>query len=468
MLIQALFGALMLSSTTSAFDPAQWDVTTVPGLDQQVNFKHYSGYLDVGGGRKLHYWFMESQRSPSEDPFLLWLNGGPGCSSLMAAVAELGPFRVGYHGVNVTLNEFSWNKVANVLFLESPVGVGFSYDPSGVYETDDKQTTEDNYKAVMNFFQRYPMYLENDFYITGESYAGVYIPLLAQRLLRDLRGVNLKGMAIGNGALDLPLLGNSLIFFAYYHGLIGHKLWDELTTNCCNGSISQQTCDFGWHNKDPACTATVNKTSYIFNESGLNVYNLYDPCSYSDQLQPSLSARKPENTRLYTTKLLMLKMMNRLTMARVLHIGGPECIDQDRLQLYFNRRDVIEALHVEHSPQLWTMCNRNITYHQQHQTMRQVVQELASSGRLKTLIYNGDIDLACNFLGDEWFVRSLGFEPTSDYRMWYVGRTVAGFVQNFEKDITFLTVKGAGHMVPLDKSPESLQMITNFLTDKPF
>lgn len=466
MIFQALCGALMLLVAASAFDPSEWEVTSVPGLEQPVNFKHYSGYLDVGDGRKLHYWFMESQRSPSEDPLLLWLTGGPGCSSLLAAVAELGPFRVGYHGVNVTINEFSWNKVANVLFLESPVGVGFSYDPSGVYATDDTQTAEGNYKAVMDFFQRFPMYLENDFYITGESYAGVYIPLLAQRLLKEPRGVNLKGMAIGNGALDFQLLGNSLIFFAYYHGLLGHKLWNELTTNCCNGSISQETCDFGWYNKDPACTKPVTQANRIVTASGLNVYNLYDPCSYEDQSQPSLSARRPQNTRLYATKQLMLKMMNR--MKTVLHIGGPDCIDQDRIQLYFNRRDVIEALHVQQSTQQWAPCNPAINYTQQYGTMRQVVHELASSGRLKTLIYNGDVDMACNFLGDEWFVRSLGYQPTSEYRMWRVGPTIAGFVQNFENDVTFLTIKGSGHMVPLDKSEESLQMITNFLTDKPF
>lgn len=458
----------MLSAAASTFHPSKWEVTTVPGLDQPVNFKHYSGYLDVGEGRKLHYWFMESQRSPSEDPLLLWLNGGPGCSSLLGAVSELGPFRVGYHGVNVTINEFSWNKVANVLFLESPVGVGFSYDASDVYETDDTQTTEENYKAVMDFFQRFPTYLANDFYITGESYAGVYLPLLAQRLLKDPRGVNLKGMAIGNGALDFELLGNSLIFFAYYHGLLGHKLWDELITNCCNGSISQETCDFYSHNKDPACTDAVSRAERIIYWSGLYPYNLYNPCRNDEESQPPFAARNPENTRPYTTKQLMLMTMGRLTTAS--STPGPGCIPLNDLQRYFNRRDVIEALHVQQSPYQWTPCNDYIflTYHRQHETMRKVVQELASSDRLKTLIYNGDVDMVCNFLGDEWFVRSLGFQPKSDYRMWRVGRTIAGFVQNFENNVTFLTVKGAGHMVPMNKPRESLQMITNFLTDKPF
>ncbi|XP_037290717.2 lysosomal protective protein-like isoform X2 [Rhipicephalus microplus] len=466
MIAKALLALLSLSLTlTAGTDPSQWEVTSVPGLDQPVNFKHYSGFVDAGEGRRLHYWFMESQRSPSEDPVLLWLNGGPCCSSLVGAIAELGPFRVGYQGINMTTNPSSWNKVANIIFLESPAGVGFSYERSGNYASDDTQTTDQNYLATLNFFDEYPMFKKNDFYIAGESYAGVYVPLLAQRFVKDPRGINLKGYAVGNGALDMELLGKSIMFFGYYHGLFGQRLWKELTTNCCNGSISQETCDFGWSTKNPACIDPVKRANQIILSSGLNVYNLYDPCNY-DQGSWSLAPRYSDSTMQHAFRRLVKKLFKWPTTN--INVTKPKCIDQDRLQLYFNRRDVIEALHVQESPLQWYPCNMAINYTEQHTTMREVVQDLATSGQLRALIYNGDVDMACNFLGDDWFVHSLGYEPTSEYRMWHVDGVISGFVQNFEHNITFVTLKGSGHMVPLDKAAESLHMITNFLSGTPF
>ncbi|EEC19639.1 serine carboxypeptidase, putative [Ixodes scapularis] len=123
------------------------EVWQLPGLAKQTSFRHYSGYLRVGGSRLLHYWYVESERSPETDPVVLWMNGGPGCSSLLGLMTELGPFHMASDGLNLTMNPYSWNKVANVIFLEAPAGVGFSYDPSGDYHTNDDQTADDNYLA---------------------------------------------------------------------------------------------------------------------------------------------------------------------------------------------------------------------------------------------------------------------------------------------------------------------------------
>ncbi|XP_072141588.1 lysosomal protective protein-like isoform X4 [Dermacentor andersoni] len=391
-----------------AVGPSALEVVNLPGLREPINFRHYSGFLNAAEGRLLHYWFMESQRSPSDDPVLLWMNGGPGCSSLVGVAMELGPFRIDPLGVNLTVNPFSWNKVANVIFLEAPAGVGYSYDPTGNNSTDDYKATEDNYQAILDFFSKFPEFRKNEFYVTGESYAGIFVPLLTQRLLlSNPLGINLKGYVIGNGAVDFELHGKAILFFAYYHGLFGDDLWNEVTSNCCNGSVSKETCDFAWNTNDPACV----------------------------------------NPSLFET---------------------PNCYNQDNLLLYYNRRDVIEALHVEQSPHMWVPCSKTLNYTQQHLTVREVVQQLAESGRLRGLIYHGDVDMACPFLGGDWFVRSLGYEPTSQYRMWHAGSVIAGFVQTFAKDITFVTVKGAGHMVPMDKPEESLQMISNFLSRSSF
>ncbi|XP_072141590.1 uncharacterized protein [Dermacentor andersoni] len=117
---------------------------------------------------------------------------------------------------------------------------------------------------------------------------------------------------------------------------------------------------------------------------------------------------------------------------------------------------------------MWLPCSETLNYTQQYLTMREVVQQLAESGRLRGLVYHGDVDMASPFLGGDWFVRSLGYESTSLYKMWHAGSIIAGFVQTFAKDITFATVKGAGHMVAMGKPKESLQMMSNFLSRSSF
>ncbi|XP_072141587.1 lysosomal protective protein-like isoform X3 [Dermacentor andersoni] len=391
-----------------AVGPSALEVVNLPGLREPINFRHYSGFLNAAEGRLLHYWFMESQRSPSDDPVLLWMNGGPGCSSLVGVAMELGPFRIDPLGVNLTVNPFSWNKVANVIFLEAPAGVGYSYDPTGNNSTDDYKATEDNYQAILDFFSKFPEFRKNEFYVTGESYAGIFVPLLTQRLLlSNPLGINLKGYVIGNGAVDFELHGKAILFFAYYHGLFGDDLWNEVTSNCCNGSVSKETCDFAWNTNDPACVNPVRVAYEIVLKSGLNVYNLYVPCDIVKEPRELLSRRHPEMTSQYATKQLLIKMLGVQTSSL---FETPNCYNQDNLLLYYNRRDVIEALHVEQSPHMWVPCSKTLNYTQQYLTMREVVQQLAESGRLRGLVYHGDVDMACPFLGGDWFVRSLGYE----------------------------------------------------------
>uniref|UniRef100_A0A914RD41 Carboxypeptidase n=1 Tax=Parascaris equorum TaxID=6256 RepID=A0A914RD41_PAREQ len=137
----------------------------------------------------MFYWFVESQGNPDSDPVALWLNGGPGCSSIGGAFEELGPFYVNRDSHSLYENPYAWNKAANVLFLESPVGVGFSYittDPNGFVVGDDAVAAM-NYHAMNDFFSRvHPKYQNRTFFITGESYGGVYLPTLARLIVRGI------------------------------------------------------------------------------------------------------------------------------------------------------------------------------------------------------------------------------------------------------------------------------------------
>ena len=161
----------------------------------------------------LHYWLIESTNNPSNDPIVLWLNGGPGSSSLIGLLTENGQIVTNDDSLTnevdgvpqVFPNPYAWTTMANMLYLESPKGVGFSYCEGATKSSDcvntDESTAQDAYEFLTNFFNAYPEYKSNKFYITGESYAGIYIPMLIQQIDADPMGakMNFVGAAIGNG-----------------------------------------------------------------------------------------------------------------------------------------------------------------------------------------------------------------------------------------------------------------------------
>ena len=135
--------------------------------------KQYSGYLDDDEDDKhLFYWFFESRNDPENDPVVLWLNGGPGCSSLTGLFMELGPSSINKK-VELVHNPSSWNSNASVIFLDQPVNVGYSYSGSSVSNT--VAAGKDVYALLTLFFKQFPEYAKQPFHISGESYAGHYV-----------------------------------------------------------------------------------------------------------------------------------------------------------------------------------------------------------------------------------------------------------------------------------------------------
>jgi len=171
---------------------------SVLGVDK---VKQYSGYLDDNENDKhLFYWFFESRNDPKNDPVVLWLNGGPGCSSMMGLFMELGPSSIDKTG-NLIHNPYSWNSNASVIFIDQPVNVGFSYSGSAVSNT--VAAGKDIYALLTLFFKQFPEYAHQPFHIAGESYAGHYVPVFASEILsHKKRNINLQSILIGNGITD--------------------------------------------------------------------------------------------------------------------------------------------------------------------------------------------------------------------------------------------------------------------------
>jgi carboxypeptidase C (cathepsin A) len=178
-----LYSALAVLGTVSgAFNDDI--VEYLPEMGNFTEFKLYSGYLDVSdSGKYLHYVLAESQNDPSNDPLVIWFNGGPGCSSMLGFLQEHGPYVQEDDDDFFHKNDYSWNKEANMLYIESPAGVGYSYCTDDyLCNFDDYNSSSDNLLALLSFYKKFPEYKTNDLYISGESYAGVYIPFLAWRI----------------------------------------------------------------------------------------------------------------------------------------------------------------------------------------------------------------------------------------------------------------------------------------------
>uniref|UniRef100_A0A8C9S5P4 Carboxypeptidase n=1 Tax=Scleropages formosus TaxID=113540 RepID=A0A8C9S5P4_SCLFO len=390
-------------------------VTSVPGLIGIPNFKHYSGYLQAGPGKYFHYWFVESQNNPSTDPLVLWLSGGPGCSSMEGLLAENGPFHLNDNGT-VYLNPYSWNKLANMLYLESPAGVGFSYSISGNYQTSDPQVAEDNYKALQQFFSKFPSFASNNFYVFAESYGGVYAPSLSQLIISRSTNINFKGMGVGNGMTSYALNDQSLIYFGYYHGLFGDDVQLASWSQCLSWFLQ------------------VYSALYQIQDTGLNIYDLYGQC-YGGVGSSARYAADVSN--LFLAPLPSLPPQQEDTSIP----GVPRCINGTAMYYWLNDPTVRAALHIPRSIQTWELCSSTVgsLYQRVYMDMSPFYQDLLQRN-VTLLLYSGDVDMACNFIGSKWFVEALNQQVVSQYRPWFYNNQIAGYVEQYEH-ITFLTVK---------------------------
>jgi len=468
-LLPIILAAVTLLTQVTAAPEADL-IGDLPGIDFDLGFTQYSGYLEGESGNYLHYWFVESQGDPTSDPLVLWLNGGPGCSSLDGLLEENGPIHIDQDG-NPYLNPYAWNTAANVIYLESPVGVGFSYSDSGDYSsTDDDTVSLNNYLALQSFFAEYPEYYSRDFYIAGESYGGIYVPTLAVRVLNGDLPINFVGIAIGNGMLSYPLNDNSLVFVARYHGIISESRWEQLVSACCGGVESADTCNFASPDS-LECLLLVVDAELAVNVEGLNPYNILSPCAYTDDVASPRSFAKRhwfKETKM-AAKALNIKpkteVRRKKTNSKALGLN-PTCIDADNVADWLNQAPVRDGLHIAEQALDWEICSDDINtgYNTLYTNMTSQFQQLLPN--IRVLIYNGDFDIACNFLGDQWFVESLGQEVLKDYDNWKdEDGNVGGYGKTFQ-NISFTTVRGAGHMVPEDQPARALYMFNRFLNNQ--
>ncbi|KAK4942550.1 hypothetical protein LTR10_017679 [Elasticomyces elasticus] len=415
-------------------DPGSLGVDTV---------KQYSGYLDDNENDKhLFYWFFESRNDPKNDPVVLWLNGGPGCSSLTGLFLELGPARIN-EKLQLVDNPYSWTNNASVIFLDQPVNVGYSYSSSSVSNT--VAAGKDVYALLTLFFKQFPEYAEQDFHIAGESYAGHYIPVFASEILAHKKSnINLKSLLIGNGLTD------GLTQYPQYRPMAcGDGGWPAV--------LDEQSCQ-AMDNALPRCL------------------NLIESCYNSESVWSCVPAS------IYCNNALLAPYQR--TGQNVYDVRG-KCKDSSNLcypelgwiSKWLNDKTVMKALGVEVDG--YDSCNfdinRNFLFQGDWmQPFHRLVPGLIE--KLPVLIYAGDADFICNWLGNKAWTEALEYPDHKKFAAAEMEDLRLDGTKNGRKigevkshgNFTFMRIHAGGHMVPLDQPEASLEFYNRWLAKEWF
>ncbi|MQM08529.1 hypothetical protein Taro_041384 [Colocasia esculenta] len=438
-------------------------VSALPGQSSNPAMSQFSGYITVNqqNGRELFYWFFEAQTVPSQRPLLLWLNGGPGCSSIgYGAAVELGPLRVKRNGTGLEFNRYAWNQEANLLFLESPVGVGFSYTntSSDLSKLDDGFVAEDAYNFLVNWFKRFPQYQTHDFYISGESYAGHYVPQLSELVYdrnRDGKNyyphINFKGFIVGNPETEDYNDSKGLLEYAWSHTVVSNEVF----------RLASRVCDFRLFNWTDECVTVMSLLFQQYRE--IDIYNIYAPKCTSKPSSASSSPGVPS-----AAEAVERRGKGSLRAMGVLPGGYDPCYSA-YAEEYFNRADVKKSLHADafgSANRSWKVCNDSIlrTYNFTVASVLPIYTKLINAG-LKIWVYSGDADGRVPVIGTRYWVESLALPLRSQWRPWYHRGQVGGRFVEYE-GVALVTVRGAGHLVPLNKPSEGLALINSYLSGR--
>ncbi|XP_035688950.1 probable serine carboxypeptidase CPVL [Branchiostoma floridae] len=395
----------------------------------------YSGYLTVNKtySSNMFFWFFPALSDPESAPLLLFLQGGPGTSSMLGLFSEMGPFYV-TKDAQLMMRKVTWVSQYSMLFIDNPVGTGFSFTESDAgYARNQTDVADNLYNALLQFFQIYSQYQKNDFYVTGESYAGKYVPALSYKIHMENPTakfkINFKGMAIGDGLCDPLTQYAKLPEFLYHIGLAdeSQRLRIGVFVDIFGAQIVEE--DFVGAFKTFE-TMLLGNMSYFYNITGSN-----DHYNYLRSEEPALKG--------YYMDYLSLPEVR-----KAIHVGNLTFHNGSDVQRYLLAPDFLKSV----KPWVATIMES-----------------------YKVLIYNGQLDIIVGAPLTENFLWSLPWSrleqyQTADRTVWKINPSdteVAGFVKQVDNFYQVI-VKGAGHILPFDQPERAYDMIDRFVSGRGF
>ncbi|CAL5027242.1 unnamed protein product [Urochloa decumbens] len=421
------------------------DRSRSPRSTETLCFALRCRYVEVDEqlGVHLFYYFARSERDPDEDPLVLWLSGGPGCSGISGLAYEIGGFPT------LLYRPETWTKVSNIIFVDSPVGTGFSYaETQEGFKTGDNKAVEQLLIFLRKWLQDHPRFMSNPLYVAGDSYSGLIIPSLTLEIDRSIQLYgetlfNLKGYIAGNPVTDTQFDTDGQIRYLHGMGLVSDELYENARENC------------GGRYSAPSNAVCAEAVQAILNcTKDINRQHILEPACPDELWIP-----KTETDG--RTSRLMLESTNFLSRFKckqaayfISYIWGNDETIQESLGV---RKGTIGA---------WKRGNRELPYTRDIQSAVEYHSRLASEG-YAALIYSGDHDPGITSVGTQAWIRYLNLTIVDDWRPWYVGGQVAGFTRSYSSNLTFATVKGGGHTAPEYNPLECQTMFRRWISQDP-
>lgn len=455
-------------------------ITGFHGIDDEM----YSGYMPIhmeNNDEGNFFFWLNLQRQqkiiPGKERLIVWLNGGPGCSSMLGNLAENGPLSL-KEASNTTFllekNPFSWTEIAHVVFVEQPIRVGYSQAGGSSHAIQTEYQIARDFRGFMSsLITTFPHLDGVPVYITGESYAGFYIPWIAYHILKKqvagdysdgvYRHINLQGVAIGNGALDYMTMIPSYAEYMYSHGFIplnAKQYFDKLWTECLDKVL---------YSGKPITVGAMQECELldkVLEASGKpNMYNTKTYVQYD-----SIIAR-------------LSLFLNNHRVQEILHVRGynlpglnfqPEERNSNFVEikptLNTNSNENDKLYYFE--PKFWQICNNEITESMQSDHPVSTVPALAYISKyIRVMLYNGALDLSCNHLGIAHALEA----NTWNGRPW---KDATRGLTKFESDVvgqhsklgnlSLFILRDAGHLAPMDLPGATLDMLKRFINDESF
>ncbi|XP_078430508.1 serine carboxypeptidase-like 2 isoform X2 [Wolffia australiana] len=426
-------------------------VTHLPGFAGSLPFELETGYVKVDETRdvNLFYYFVKSERNPVDDPLILWLCGSS-CSGLSSFIYEVGPLGFDIETYeqgnlpNMFYRDSAWTKNSSIIFIDSPVGSGFSYSsmPDENERLDSKTSTR-LHAFIRKWLQDHEEFISNPFYVSGVSYGGKLAVLFADEVINGNEAgqmpiVNLKGYLVGNAATGEDRFDRSFkIPWSHGVGLISNNLY-EATRSSCGGdylTLRNAQCEkyiraVEEHILEPQCDLNLLRTEHKKHRSltELQISQLHRPRT------PDIRCRAYDY-------LVVEAWANSDEVQKVLGVSEKwtgnwvRCLGHSKI-------------HTADVPSV-------VSYH----------QSITQRG-FRALVYSGDHDMLANFLGTQAWLSSLNYSIIEGWRPWHVSGQVAGYTNTFANNLTYATVKGAGHTATEYKPDECKAMFERWITGK--
>jgi len=442
LLLLMLLVVLATTSSRCVVEARRNVITHIKGFRGPLPFHLETGYVEVDEehGVRLFYYFIESERKPAEDPLILWITGGPGCSALSGLLFKIGPLKFDVAGYTEGFPQLfyfkdAWTKVSNVIFLDAPVGTGFSYarEEAG-YSVTLTGLGRRLHTFLRKWLAEHEEFASNPLYIGGDSYSGFTVPVAAVDIANNningkgiRRRLNLKGYLVGNPATDEVYDKGGKVPFMHGMGLISDELYEEALQGC-GGDFY----DMPQHS-NTRCTNALNAIDLV--TSDINPVRVLEPfCG------KALRVRDPGVVSMFRghgaagsgrRSMLVRDDVERPDFFSRRKLDLPvECRDNGyRLSyIWADDPEVRVALGIHNgSIGSWSRCRDLTHFTTDIDTVIPHHVNLTKAG-YRALVYNGDHDLDMTFVGTQAWIRSLQFPIVSDWRPWHSNGQVAGWV----------------------------------------